>query len=509
AIREFLAGILSTPGEGSLLVSGGIYDRDASISKVIDAAADKVGASFAGQPQDEASVRMILSGAYWHAGRYEACEREAQRAYVIRRERLGERDLRTLAALQRAAEALREQGKLAEAASRFRQLRDEYERQLGSTDPRLLAVRGNVVLMLAEQPEQFRDSQEFVNTTIQIQREVMGPEALLTRQTQAAYAKALLSLGKLKEAEQIAKQTMHGNWPQSHRSLWDCFVTLGGVAEQRGELEKAEQIYKEALNRQSQFGGDEHPFTYELRYALSRVLIFQGRYAEAEVLSKKNVELMQREWGDSNAKKLSWNLGNLAWALQRQQKIAEATLVHRQRVELTQRALGKDHVETLQARNSLAWCLWEDGQANEAKPIAQSAVDGFRRVQQQPSLVMLNALDTLAVILRDTGDLEQAEGLFQEMTILWQQLHEDGTPFNPEPQLHYGECLLKMKRYDQAEPMLLASYRAFQKSVGEKDPDTQSALSRLVELYEAMGRNDRAEEYRALQAAAKSGNGPR
>jgi eukaryotic-like serine/threonine-protein kinase len=59
-----------------------------------------------------------------------------------------------------------------------------------------------------------------------------------------------------------------------------------------------------------------------------------------------------------------------------------------------------------------------------------------------------------------------------------------------------GECLATQKRFAEAEPLLLDSYQTLKKSQGATNPPTQIARQRLVTLYEACGRVDKAEQYR-------------
>jgi hypothetical protein len=60
-----------------------------------------------------------------------------------------------------------------------------------------------------------------------------------------------------------------------------------------------------------------------------------------------------------------------------------------------------------------------------------------------------------------------------------------------------GECLTIEKHYNEAEPLLLASYESSKSSQGASNPRTQIALQRLITLYENWGRLDAADAYRA------------
>ena len=63
---------------------------------------------------------------------------------------------------------------------------------------------------------------------------------------------------------------------------------------------------------------------------------------------------------------------------------------------------------------------------------------------------------------------------------------------------HLGDCLIKLKRYREAEEQLLAAYAGLKIARGEQHYLTRKAVSRLTELYEAKGKSDQAAPYRAL-----------
>ena len=68
----------------------------------------------------------------------------------------------------------------------------------------------------------------------------------------------------------------------------------------------------------------------------------------------------------------------------------------------------------------------------------------------------------------------------------------------------YGKCLMALERYAEAEQQVLAAYEAVNGALGAEDRRTRTLLERLVELYEAWGKPEDAERYRALLAAERS-----
>jgi hypothetical protein len=66
---------------------------------------------------------------------------------------------------------------------------------------------------------------------------------------------------------------------------------------------------------------------------------------------------------------------------------------------------------------------------------------------------------------------------------------------------HIGGCLIKLKRYREAEEHLLVAYAGLKAARGEQHDLTRRTVSRLIELYEAWGKPDQAAPYRALPQA--------
>ena len=63
-----------------------------------------------------------------------------------------------------------------------------------------------------------------------------------------------------------------------------------------------------------------------------------------------------------------------------------------------------------------------------------------------------------------------------------------------------GGCLTALERYAEAEPLLLESYPVIKAARGESHQRTLEAGQRVVDLYEAWGQPDEADQYGALLA---------
>jgi tetratricopeptide (TPR) repeat protein len=68
-----------------------------------------------------------------------------------------------------------------------------------------------------------------------------------------------------------------------------------------------------------------------------------------------------------------------------------------------------------------------------------------------------------------------------------------------EVESHLGECLCALQRYAEAEPLLFYSYEALQRENSVPARVLREAHERLVKLYEAWGKADKAKEWRAKE----------
>ena len=68
----------------------------------------------------------------------------------------------------------------------------------------------------------------------------------------------------------------------------------------------------------------------------------------------------------------------------------------------------------------------------------------------------------------------------------------------------YGEALTGLGRYSEAEAELLEAHEILTEVAGAGDDRTQKAVQALVDLYEAWGKPDMAEEWRGkLEGSAE------
>ncbi len=343
---------------------------------------------------------------------------------------------------------------------------------------------------------------------------------------------ALCGLGRLDEAEEVldaAEQELQETADGSHPIRPFLVRARGFVARRRGQWDEAQRSFQLANGLFVAYTGEKTPLGSVGLGMWAGMEYRRGRYAEAANLRRRIVENYVASNGLYNTA-TAWQVGHLAHALYRADQLGEAEEQYRLleqifeqvpvpswyrsreqvRFSVVLRMSGKSDEADERARQAfriardelsaedskertamsrVARSLWLQGWHEAAETLALKAVAGYRRARAIPNQSMVNAIDTLACAQRDLGRLDEALALFEEI----ESAYRDPELLLGRPDLeiilHHAECLSKLRRYEDAETMLLA--------IKDRTADVNRVL---VELYEAWGRADEAAQWRAKLA---------
>ena len=219
-----------------------------------------------------------------------------------------------------------------------------------------------------------------------------------------------------------------------------------------GDLDAAEDRYRQSLTGFRAAFGDRHPTTGRALNDLAALRFQQGRVAEAEALFEQALAI--RREPDAAPADLAETLNNLA-AVRARSDPEGAEALFREALAIRRRHFGPGHVMVANTQQHLARLLRRQGRAAEALPLAGDALAAMRD-NLLPGDWRISVVETVV-----------------------------------------GGCLADLGRRAEAEPLLLGAYENLSRSTGPTAGATRQALEQLVALYEAWGRPERAAEYRA------------
>jgi tetratricopeptide (TPR) repeat protein len=216
----------------------------------------------------------------------------------------------------------------------------------------------------------------------------------------------------------------------------------------------------------------------------------------AEPLLREALDVRKNALGEHPATAAS--LSHLARLLTRKGDAAEARRTYREALAMQRRLLGGDHTALTTTLNNLARELQAAGELEEAEAFLREAIAIWRdRVGDvHPHLAV--HIRNLASVMADQGKTAEAEARYLEACSMLQKVHGDSHWLTADCRSVYGGFLTGLARYEEAEALLRPAHRVLEEKLGRENARTVAAVERLLKLYEAWGKPDKAAEYRAM-----------
>jgi len=311
---------------------------------------------------------------------------------------------------------------------------------------------------------------------------------------------ALYILGRPGEAEPLLREAL-GLLEAFHpplARLADVRCSLSLVLSLRGQPRAAEALLLEALELQRSLLPGNHPSIAQTLEHLVPVLGAQGRWDDAEKRARQAVSIRRASHGADHPQ-FARGLSALADVLHERGRSAEAEPLYRQALGIVGRKLGDGHFQAHLVRDHLAHALEALGRLEEAEALWRRML-GFLTEKGGPTHPdTVAALRRIAGVLQATGRAGEAAELLSERLALVREAWA-----SPDHRQHLarlrcalGSALLAERRFDEAEPELVAGHAALEEELGPDHSATRGARAALVRLYEAAGRPGKAARWRA------------
>lgn len=315
----------------------------------------------------------------------------------------------------------------------------------------------------------------------------------------------------------------------------------------QSDYRQAEELFRQSLHlRTALFGEESLPAASSMNY-LAAALDARGVHDEAEALYRRTLAIREKvATGDMRIDLIARSKNNLSTCLRYQKKYAESEAYVRQAISEIAAKYGNKYVDVGQGKNNLAICLLQMGKLEEAEKEFLESLAIKREVQGPEHSSLAITLEGLAKVYREMGGARLADAeapLIAALAIRRKYLASDNpqsiatlglllevlshqgkhaeaekhvrdwiaTLEDPQAEVdetmvfdarsRLGACLVAQGRMDEAEPLLVSSFRSLRESYGNDSPRTQAAAARLqqlIDLYQGNGHESRATELAGL-----------
>jgi tetratricopeptide (TPR) repeat protein len=541
SVNEFLENdLLAQAGPSNQNSANGNPDPDMKVRTALDRAAERIQGKFSGQPLVEASIRQTIGESYYDLGLFPEAQRQFERAVELRRQLLGEYAAETLSSMRKLAQTYRDQSRYPQAESLLKQVLKAQRTTLGEKASATLDTAldlGAIYYSIGRFPE----ADAMCTRIVQVRRRLYPNQLTELYDAVEALASVSSEEGKLDAAERYANEAveiarrLHGD---DHPDTLKVRRVLVMIYRWKKEIDAAEKLQAEVLAGDRRVLGAEHPRTLIDMNNLGTIYRLEGRYTESAGMMRQLLEISRRTNGSENMYTLAYENG-LVQTLFSLGRFAEAEPLAVNNQETFKRVFGADNQWTINSAKSLGLIYCAEGRFKEAEPILLKVLEDTRRVQGAEHLNVAAATTYLGVLYQDEGKNDLAEQTLtaalaldrkrlqpgelatrscltalarlrltqrkyaEAESLLREAMNGTGNQNTQvwdtfDRQSLLGASLIGQGKYTEAEPLLLSGYEGLlkQSPAISVDANLPEAGERLVQLYAAWGKPDKADEWR-------------
>jgi eukaryotic-like serine/threonine-protein kinase len=472
----------------------------------LDRAAAGLEGDAIGDPVAVANLQARLGRTYRALGHSDKANALFTKAIAIRQTKLGPDHAETLAVLYQQALALYDIGQINDAISLYEQVRDARVRTLGAKHRDTLATQSSLAAAYwtAGRPTEACTLLEKVRDALLEQH---GPDDMQTVNALDDLSAMYSAVGMGTEAVALAQQVRdarvkkHGaDHPIGIAAQYNLARSYSGA----GKMRQALALVEEARNAIVPRLGADHPTSLSILDSLARLYRAFGRADESVSLAEQVRDSRVRTRGSYHPETIS-TFDNLGGAYLAADKPDKALEMYQQAVDGLEK-LAFAHASA----NLIVWNLCDfleqRGQFEQAGVWRRKWLAAAKQRYGPDSVEYAWVLAKLGGDLLHRNRHATAEPFLREAVDILQAKQPDAVATRNAQSL-LGGVLLEQKQYAAAEPLLLRGYEGLKAGEGQLSPlyarfRVTEAGQRIVTLYEAWGKAEKAAEWRAKLLAS-------
>jgi non-specific serine/threonine protein kinase/serine/threonine-protein kinase len=322
-------------------------------------------------PDDPKTLKALASvaTAYRHQGKYDEAEPLAARAFAGQKRVLGLENTDTLDSLAELAVIAAEKGRFAEAETLNLQALAISTKIVGLKTPQTLSVMNSLGTVLRNQ-RKYAESEKLFVGLIELCKEVFGPENIYTLDSMGELAVTYGIHGKYAEGEKIEAQLLEIRkrvLGPEHPHTLNGMQNLATEYQYQGKFAQAEALYLETMPLMEKAMGPDHPYTISLRAHLASNDILMGKnLPEAGQILLAVLAAREKMLGPDHPTTCD-TIADLALVYRAQGRLAEAETFTARNLEIRTRVRGPEDNAALIAADNLSRVFIMEGKYDEAE----------------------------------------------------------------------------------------------------------------------------------------------
>jgi serine/threonine protein kinase/tetratricopeptide (TPR) repeat protein len=340
------------------------------------------------------------------------------------------------------------------------------------------------------------EAERHLREAVRIRQKSLGADDLLTLAAQETLADFLIrGPDRPSEAEPLSRQTWEARrrvLGPEHRDTLNSMDTYAQALQGLGRPEDAKKLYEQCLEaRQRLFGPHDEDALVSMNNLAVLLLEMGNPQAAIPILSEV---VKVRQMGSPMLLESAMTVANLASAHYQAGNLTEANRLITD--ELASGKLAPEIAETDRLAG-LALRIWVDqGRLDEAIQRGREVVIRRRMLYSEVHHMTGAALLDLGRALALKGEYKEAEPILKEASEILRRITKHFGHFPAWSDCWRGVCLAGLKRYKEAEDLLLLAEGGLRMHPSTPPRHYRQAVEQLVLLYESSGRPAEAGKWR-------------
>ena len=462
---------------------------------ILDQGAARIDAELADEPEVQATLMDTMGELYTSLGLYRSAIPLARRSVEKRRQLAGDNDVALAESLGNLGVVLAHTADYPEAAKRLEEALVIQRATLGKWHADVADTLSSLADVMSYTGE-YDKGQKLIEEALEIRRKLYGEVHVDVAKSLGDLGVNFGERGDFKQAEIYLSQALelqrklHGDL---HPDLAEAMNNLAWAFQGLDRFDAAEPLHRAALAMNRKLLPEAHP---ELAVGLNNVafdLEMRGDYRGAEKAYRESLEMNRKLYEDESHPDIAIGMSNLAFVLDAKGDRPGAIKLLRESIDMSRLELGAEHPDVAGGATNLANWLTAAGEYEEASRLLDEALAIRRKVLGNEHPQVASTLTVQANLLVAQKQYAQAlEAATEALRIMALSLPDDHWQVAMARNTQ-GAALTGLRKYSDAEKLLLASLPALS---GSPIPDLpQRGRARLVDLYIAWGKPEKAEKY--------------
>ncbi len=261
-------------------------------------------------------------------------------------------------------------------------------------------------------------------------------------------------------------------------------LTLAHTKQAQGHYAEAELLSKQALEILEKNPGSDQSLLAHAFNDLAESYREQGKYADAEQLYLRAIKLDEQALG-LNDPEVAPLLNNLGLLYKQEGRYAEAEPLHIRALTLTTKAYGKDSMQVAITLNCLGSLYAAQGRYADAAPLQRRSLEIRQKLLPPDHPDIGTALNNLALVYMIEGKYADAQQLGEQALRIDKKAWGNDAPVVAIDLRNLGDLSRKQKDDAAAETYYLETLRIQEKSLGPDHPEVEGTAMVLARFYDS------------------------